>query len=72
MTRRVTYCIHRNLGKTPFDAMEAANQTGIAAGATVGTLLSVVTVDPVGGALAAGYVALEASEAERFSQGRRG
>lgn len=72
MTRRVTYCIHRNLGKTPADAMDAANQTGIAAGATVGTLLSVVTVDPVGGALAAGYVALEASEAERFSQGKRG
>ncbi len=72
MTRRVTYCVHRNFGKTPFDAMAAANQTGLAAGATVGAVMSVLTIDPVGGALTAGYVALEAAEAERFSHGKRG
>jgi hypothetical protein len=72
MTRRVAYCIHRSLGRTPFEAMEAANQTGITAGGTVGALVSVVTLDPIGAALSVGYVALEASEAERFSQSKRG
>jgi len=72
MTRRVTYCIHRSFGKMPFEAMEVANQTGIAAGATVGALVSILTLDPIGGALSVSYVALEACEAERYTQRKRG
>jgi len=72
MSRRVSYCIHRSLGKMPFEAMEVANQTGIAAGATVGALVSILTLDPIGGALSVSYVALEACEAERYTQNTRG
>ena len=72
LTRRVAFCVHRSFGKSPFDAMEAANDTAIAAGTTVGAIAAVLTVDPIGAALSIGYVALEASEAERLSRNKRG
>lgn len=72
ITRRVVFCIRRNLGESPYDAMEAANETAIAAGSTTGAVAAVLTLDPVGAALSAGYVALEASEAKRQSNNKRG
>lgn len=71
MTRRMAFCIYRNMGKSPLEAMNSANEIAIASGVTAGTIGAVLTLDPIGAMLSAGYVTLEASEADRLSQPKR-
>lgn len=65
LTRRATFCVQRCCGASPEEASRAADEIGLSAATTVAALASVLTVDPIGSALSAGYIAAEAGEAER-------
>jgi hypothetical protein len=65
--RRVAYLVHTLQGTPPREAMRRASETAIVAASTVATSTAIVTLDPVGGALSAGYIALESQELDRIS-----
>lgn len=60
LTRRVTYMGCRAAGKSQAEAMDISDDVALAAGATVGSMAAIVTLDVPGAALSAGYIALEA------------
>jgi hypothetical protein len=65
ITKRLTYLGARHcFGKSPREADLLSDDLSLSAAATVGTMVSVLTLDPAGGALTMGYCKLLASEME--------
>jgi hypothetical protein len=64
VTRRITFTTCRCLGKSPSEAAEIADDVAISAASVVATAASIATLDPIGGIMGAGYIALEHGEAE--------
>jgi hypothetical protein len=73
LTRRATFCIQRCCGASPEEATLAADEIGLSAATAVATVAGILTLDPIGSALSAGYIAAESGEAERrhAKDGRR-
>jgi 6-phosphogluconolactonase (cycloisomerase 2 family) len=65
VTKRLTYLSARHcFGKSPREADLLSDDLSLSAASSVGTMVSVLTLDPVGGALTMGYCNLLASEME--------
>jgi hypothetical protein len=71
LTRRIVYTANRCLGKSPQQAAETADELAIPAASAVAAVTAIATLDPAGGALSAGYLALEMGEMERRAQDKR-
>jgi hypothetical protein len=69
LTRRATFCVQRCCGASPEAATRAADEVGLSAAATVAAVAGILTLDPIGSAISAGYIAAEAGEAERRHAG---
>lgn len=71
LARRASFISCRALGYSPEEATAAADDIALVVASGITTVAAIVTLDVVGGSVSAGYLMLEANEAEERAKRRR-
>jgi hypothetical protein len=70
IAQRGAYLIERVDGASPREAQSKAEEIGISAQVSAGTMVAVATADPIGGALNLGHSALRETERSMRQDGK--